>query len=1643
MRALSHRKIRTLRYHSPALATSERARSRSSSQVCLKKLSKKDPLTKTKALTELKSLFSDADRPCDAITAALPQWAYHYNLLVLDNSRQVRELLNLTFAALIGRIGKQLAKQLKGIFASWVWLQCDPCREVAAAATAAFGLAFPAAEKREGAFVFCLSELFSAVADISKLTVETLSDVKVIGQVDADDRYERVVSSAINSVTMALKSVGVGHIGSISPQLDDLLTPAFWKLLCSKFALIRSAGYRLVDAVCEISPGSIEGQLKLLAPLILGLFSDKTSSTHQMLWPCTLRFMRTFPESWDLVNARKHVLPRLWSLLRLEAFESAEVTYSSLLPLLNFMPLTLTRDDGQNFYSEFFAALWHPTHDNTTGRRPGVEARPWIGPMLVSYRECLTFSVLQHHAADELATSLLEAHGTRLLSNVLLCESSLGSARSIAMREFTLLASTLAKHPKTATLAAAWIESASFGGPFIAATESLESAVLSPADLLCELHAELGTSASPSLQCITTRMVSVALSHLEDTAMRSAFSKYAALLHRIRERMGVGAVVCAHGKATTLHEGFAQLWSGWISRVLHVVRSKRSCSEDDAHDLRCLELGLGTFGAVVAATADAPESQLNWEEMWAILSQLSGELAIKACATLAHELLSALVGELPDYAASSICNAVLEWSKLSIAYDVTATVSVAAADGLAKVFAASLRTNPPALLTEAIVRCLGQIADWLQSCTKELSLAPEQAGRSPSIDARISVAIKVVCSALNAGALKLLPALDMLHPIISPLVDLQILPGTIASNIAVEATLAWSAAISVLQQFDESERLRILNLLSAHIAAAAFKTPSGMALPHAAARLAADVIELASGFGSAQELLLVLIPEDIQWCPLADTGDCLQPAILFTTELLRIVGLETVLNSGNGRQLTGVLFGLACSHASQETEDGGLFWKAMVTPFLQEHIRDDCVQSLLKVAIEHSIDPATSGAGTSPFAAIVQSIFAVPGGASTIQAQEQAARQIFSVIAAREFGSLLSSPTSTSAVQVVLPLLSRHLIPDSPAGRQCSAWVNSLIEHCTQYVCETCSSGSVSDDNAVILANRLRACTALVDCHWNVSSALYMSMLHAVLMPIDDGSLAFDSVPLSVSDCIGIVSPQAQPVPLKRSATQPAAPALERSSSNLLSLEAALLEFGTALFMHEPQNPDGLRAALHANDLTSHLVLRTQAALSVPFTRSPALSIAALEFIRQQLGPRPQREFEDSTIMTGLASLCSHFSPLLLAHCSAYASALYPDAAAPALRQVLFAVPHKFISQHASAANSCNLFFPLLAHRLCDVRCAAYRILHYIGPIELRSAHPSESADGVSSEADEALHLDRPVLGNPHLDHLLRPVADLQHPASPGFLLGWCVLLEIRELGSQTLQRFIASQIKARGLLECVLREVLLLLPLETNKPQPRRFMPSLLSELQGDELLTELAQFVYIACLQSFPALSRQWWCNLSPAQAQSIERFTTRHVTPHILKYEMDIINSPSNGVENITVRASTVSREVTATYLQDSTTLEVVIKLSQSHPLRAVEVDGTKRMGVTEGKWRKWVLHMVTCISNRDGRLLDAIRLWQQNLDKEFEGVEDCPICYAVLHMTTNQLPRMACKTCKHKFHSACLYKWFNTSHKSNCPLCQSSF
>ena len=117
-----------------------------------------------------------------------------------------------------------------------------------------------------------------------------------------------------------------------------------------------------------------------------------------------------------------------------------------------------------------------------------------------------------------------------------------------------------------------------------------------------------------------------------------------------------------------------------------------------------------------------------------------------------------------------------------------------------------------------------------------------------------------------------------------------------------------------------------------------------------------------------------------------------------------------------------------------------------------------------------------------------------------------------------------------------------------------------------------------------------------------------------------------------------------------------------------------------------------------------------------------------------------------------------------------------------------------------------------------------------------------------------------------------------------------------------------------------------------------------------------------------------------------------------------------------------------------------LSVTVRMPPSFPLRNVEVDCRKTIGIPENRWRRWALQIMLMLNNQDGSVLDCLLLWKKNVLKVSDGVEPSSVCFSVLCIKTHQMPNLECKTCHNKFHTTCLMKWFQSSGKSQCVLCQ---
>ncbi|KAI0790522.1 hypothetical protein C8Q75DRAFT_762281 [Abortiporus biennis] len=206
------------------------------------------------------------------------------------------------------------------------------------------------------------------------------------------------------------------------------------------------------------------------------------------------------------------------------------------------------------------------------------------------------------------------------------------------------------------------------------------------------------------------------------------------------------------------------------------------------------------------------------------------------------------------------------------------------------------------------------------------------------------------------------------------------------------------------------------------------------------------------------------------------------------------------------------------------------------------------------------------------------------------------------------------------------------------------------------------------------------------------------------------------------------------------------------------------------------------------------------------------------------------------------------------------------------------------------------------------------------------------------------------------------------------------------------------------------------------------------------------LAAHLYYRSLLTIPSLFRSWFADCRDRQLSStITSYTSNYFSPALIRTELGQVKDPELAAdladENLKVKVANAVNEVTASYAVDEYQLELRIRLPNDWPLHGIEIKDSNRVGVSEERWRSWVLGVQQILSFRSGSIVDGVSFWKKNVASHFEGQSECAICYSMISAMDGSLPKKPCKTCKNRFHAGCLYKWFNTSHSSSCPLCRS--
>ncbi|EJD05481.1 uncharacterized protein FOMMEDRAFT_103536 [Fomitiporia mediterranea MF3/22] len=297
---------------------------------------------------------------------------------------------------------------------------------------------------------------------------------------------------------------------------------------------------------------------------------------------------------------------------------------------------------------------------------------------------------------------------------------------------------------------------------------------------------------------------------------------------------------------------------------------------------------------------------------------------------------------------------------------------------------------------------------------------------------------------------------------------------------------------------------------------------------------------------------------------------------------------------------------------------------------------------------------------------------------------------------------------------------------------------------------------------------------------------------------------------------------------------------------------------------------------------------------------------------------------------------------------------------------------------------------------------------------------------------------------------------DGSDPKTFAYLLGWMIIFDLFDEASLRVKIGYATQLRNLDLIGSnFLPFIFDLLEVYRGRGKPFPLEQWSVEEYFVQFYDTEtrlsprlLAAHLFYRALLNVPSLIASWWTGCKDRQLViAVSNLTTKYYSPVLIAAELQHVKDPAGVAElsgeNWNVKVAAGVGEVAASYTVDEQVMEIAICLPRDYPLHGIEVREVQKLGVEENRWRGWLLAVQQIVTSQNGRIVDGLSIFKKNVTHHFENQTECAICYSIISVTELSLPKKRCKTCKNRFHAGCLFKWFNTSHTSSCPLCRSDF
>ncbi|KAL7722831.1 E3 ubiquitin-protein ligase listerin [Entamoeba marina] len=217
----------------------------------------------------------------------------------------------------------------------------------------------------------------------------------------------------------------------------------------------------------------------------------------------------------------------------------------------------------------------------------------------------------------------------------------------------------------------------------------------------------------------------------------------------------------------------------------------------------------------------------------------------------------------------------------------------------------------------------------------------------------------------------------------------------------------------------------------------------------------------------------------------------------------------------------------------------------------------------------------------------------------------------------------------------------------------------------------------------------------------------------------------------------------------------------------------------------------------------------------------------------------------------------------------------------------------------------------------------------------------------------------------------------------------------------------------------------------------------SIIRSVDEDEYLGILGLYCMFNLVQVLPNVVRQWCISLKRNAPKKVKEFFGKNICGPVLEDEVQKILSWKE-IDGFKLKLQLDCKAVTVVYTNDELVFETQLTFPQTYPLDMINVNiGTNKVGVSDAKSYLWKRMLTLNLMTRDVSIVDACLLWKQQLDKQFDDSDACPICYSLFYLRTTTIPNVSCKCCRKKFHKQCIFGWFRSTGRNDCPLCTRNF